>query len=140
MDGQEPPRERMMVEPGLPSLPTVVEPRFPHGQFVVEQGLPHVCDVAGQESPRASMMVEQGFPSSPTVVEQQFPNGPIVVDQGPPHSVSTVEHGSLLSRDSGFMDEDIQRLERGVMAYHLTAVSQLRVSTRSTMKTRASRT
>ena len=56
-------------------------------------------------------MVEQGFPSSPTVVEQQFPNGPIVVDQGLPHSVSTVEHGSLPSRDSGFMDEDIQRLE-----------------------------
>ena len=84
MDGQEPPRERMMVEPGFPSLPTVVEPRFPHGQFVVEQGLPH--------------------------------------------PVSTVENGSLPSRDSGVMDEDIQRLEGGVVAYHLTAVNQLQVS------------
>ena len=107
MDGQEPPRERMMVEPGFPSLTTVVEPRFLHGQFVVEQGLPHEITAA---------------------------------EQGLPHPVSTVEHGSLPSRDSGVMDEDIQRLERGVMAYHLTAVSQLRVSTRSTMKTRASRT
>ena len=124
MDGQEPPRERMMVEMRFQSLISVVEPRFPHGQFVVEQGLPHVCDVAGQESPRASMMVEQGFPSSLTVVEQQFPHGPIVVEQGLPHEitaaeqglphpVSTVEHGSLPSRDSGVMDEDIQRLEGG---------------------------
>ncbi|CAI5727331.1 unnamed protein product [Peronospora farinosa] len=124
VDGQESSRESMMVEPGFPSSPTVVEPRFPHGHIVVEQGLPHEYNVDGQESPRESMMVEPGFPSSPTVVEPRFPHGHIVVEQGLPHGftaaeqelphqVSTVEFGVLPSSVSGIVDEDIQCVEGG---------------------------
>ena len=94
-------------------------------------------------------MVEPGFPSSPTVVEPRFPHDQCVVEQGIPpgftaaepelpHLVSTVDYGLLPSLVSGIMDENIHCLEQ-VMVYHLAADRQLRVLTRSTIGTQASR-
>ena len=56
-------------------------------------------------------MVETRIPHGQYVVEQGLPHEITAAEQGLPHPVSTVEHGSLPSRDSGVMDEDIQRLE-----------------------------